>query len=663
MSSPYLSFGLPHDVAAYVAVAAALGWLALGKRALRARHLVGVLCLLAGLLSAGYVVHYLRGGPRIIDATSYWLEARNLAGGALSFEVPDPASSFRGRFLVTAPGDAQRLSVIFPPGYPALLALGFLAHAPLLVGPLLAALLVLSTYWLCRELTGREDVARLAALISALCAALRYHTADTMSHGLSALLFSVSLAAAARGGPTLLLCGLALGWLTATRPLSGAVALVVCAAVALLRHGRRALLILPALIPGIALLLYHQRAATGDWWSSTQLRYYALADGPPGCFRWGFGDGIGCLYEHGDFVRARLQHGYGALEAALNSMRRLALHGIDIANFVPLSLLVPFALVRYRRTPGVLPLGLGALALIVAYAGFYFDGSYPGGGARLYADVLPLEHALLALALLELRLQILAPAAMLLGFALHAVHGHRALAEREGGRPMFEPETLATAGVKRGLVFVSSDHAFNLGHDPVQRDPWHGVLVARARGDARDALLWERFGRPPAFRHRYDASRQGPTTPIVESYVPERSEALRFESEAEWPLLSVSGGYGHPDFAPYPCVSAGRGLRVVRTGTEPLSVKLEITPRDPGPHELVIQWLADQTGQPLAELETGANAKRSRVDLSPASSEPCRAQASKPIEVSKGASLVLTWSTPSVLVDYIELRPLFSKMR
>ena len=63
MSSPYLSLGLPRDVAAYVALAAALGWLVLGRRALNARQLLGLLCLLAALLSAGYVVHYLRGGP------------------------------------------------------------------------------------------------------------------------------------------------------------------------------------------------------------------------------------------------------------------------------------------------------------------------------------------------------------------------------------------------------------------------------------------------------------------------------------------------------------------------------------------------------------------------------------------------------------------------
>jgi len=42
----------------------------------------------------------------------------------------------------------------------------------------------------------------------------------------------------------------------------------------------------------------------------------------------------------------------------------------------------------------------------------------------------------------------------LVGFALHASFAHRALAEREGGRPMFEAQTLSRVGVDHGLVFI-----------------------------------------------------------------------------------------------------------------------------------------------------------------------------------------------------------------
>ena len=42
---------------------------------------LAALCALAFALSWAYLHVYLRGGPRIIDATSYFLEARSLAAG------------------------------------------------------------------------------------------------------------------------------------------------------------------------------------------------------------------------------------------------------------------------------------------------------------------------------------------------------------------------------------------------------------------------------------------------------------------------------------------------------------------------------------------------------------------------------------------------------
>ncbi|HTA88575.1 MAG TPA: hypothetical protein VK745_03335, partial [Polyangiaceae bacterium] len=476
MSSPYTTFGAPPDGVAWtaLAVAVALAGLlhaptrnALGVRT-QGEWFVPALAICASLLSAGYVAYYLRFGPRIIDATSYYLEARAMARGYFAFPVPSPIGSFRGRFLLA--NAAHELAVIFPPGYPALLAFGFLAKAPLAVGPILAALLVLCTYALARQLSGREDIARVAAALSLLCAALRYHTADTMSHGLCALLLCAALFTALRARRwDALLSGLACGWLIATRPVSGVVGVVVSATL-LVRSPGRFLAFTLGLVPGLALLLLYQHSATGSYWASTQLAYYAVADGPPGCFHYGFGPNIGCLFEHGDYVRARLPHGYGLREAAGVTMRRLAIHCIDIANAAPLALLCPVGAWLARRERGVRALFFGSLLLMLAYAPFYFDASYPGGGARLFADVLPLEHVLLAIALVRLEWTALALPFSLLGFALHASFSHRALAERELGRPFFDSHELAKAGVTHGLVFVDSDHAFNLGHEPGQLD-------------------------------------------------------------------------------------------------------------------------------------------------------------------------------------------------
>ena len=357
---------------------------------MRRSVLLATLCLAAFGLSCAYLSYYLRGGPRIIDATSYFLEARSLAAGSFSFLVPDPTAAFRGRFLLASP-DGHRLGVLFPPGYPLVLSLGVRLGVPLLVGPALAALLVFVTHALSRALGQDNKVSLLAALLSVLCAALRYHTADTMSHGLATVLTCAALTFALqrerRGAPWL--SGLCLGLLVATRPVSAAVSLLLTAWT-LRRAGKPAWLgVGLGLLPGVALLLAQQHALTGSFFKSTQLAYYAIADAPAGCFRYGFGAGIGCRFEHGDYVTRFLPQGYG-LTAALSEILfvHLRVFATDATNFAPLSLLGGYALARHRRSPLAL-LGVGILLQALAYTPFYFDGNYPGGGARFLCEAIP----------------------------------------------------------------------------------------------------------------------------------------------------------------------------------------------------------------------------------------------------------------------------------
>jgi hypothetical protein len=668
LSSPYTTFGLPPDGVAWAALAIGCALVpilhpktrqALGLRVPQ-RILLPALALTATLLSAGYVVYYLRSGPRIIDATSYYLQARAMAHGHFAFPVPTPTGSFRGRFLLE---NAQHsLSVIFPPGYAAVLAVGFLLHAPMATGPVIAGLLVVATYALAQQLTGRAEVAAVAAALSVLCAALRYHTADTMSHGWCALLLCTSAFFALRARRwDALLCGLACGWLLATRPVSGAVGVLL--ALSLRQQSARSMACFAAgVLPGIALLLLYQHAATGNYWASPQLAYYALADGPQGCFRYGFGGGIGCLYEHGDYVRARLPHGYWLREAGSVTLRRLAVHSIDIANAAPLSALCFVGAWLGRGVRGVRPIFFGCLGLIFAYAPFYFDGSFPGGGARLFADVLPLEHVLLAIAVVRLRWSVVALPLSLVGFALHASFSHRALAEREGGRPMFEAGELARAGVDHGLVFVDTDHGFNLGHDPGQLDAQHGLVVARYEHDAHDWLLWNRLARPPSYRYQYSPSSSDAFAQLVR-YEP--SNSPRYEAEAEWPPLGVHGGWVQPEF--FPCASGGRGLAL--HPTEPgagMSIDLELTALDSRPHQLRIGWILD----PSVRRDTSLRLTGPKLALGPATLIPWdgedAASGGGQGCVEADAGIVILSTTPqqvrleasaSGLLDYLEILP------
>ena len=608
-----MRFGLPRDPAQIAALLAALIALAFAPRIVRpatkSRLFLALAALTAAALSAAYVVLYLRGGPRIIDATSYFLEARALAAGHLAFPLDEPVASTLGRFLVRAEGpDGPTAAVLFPPGYPALLALGFLAHAPLAIGPLLAAALTIATYALAERAlpedtpaADRVSIPRLATLFSVLCAALRYHTADTMSHGLAALCFTSALAlalsavSALEAGQRALLpalgAGVFAGWLAATRPPS-ALALVLALAflvvttrfaTARASHSSRltalALLALGAL-PGLGLLLAHQHAATGELFTSSQRLYYALSDGPPGCFRYGFGASIGCLGEHGDFVQHNLPHGYGAYAAAATTLRRLKQHLVDAGNAEPFTLLVLLGVILAARLPRARLLPIAVALQIAAYVPFYFDGNYPGGGARFYADVLPLEHILAALAVAHLAARakdldhasrrVAALVALVpLGFAFRAGFDHALLRDREAGLPMFEPARLASLPA-RALVFVDTDHGFNLAYDP-----WtsNDRSIARYRGDALDRFAWEAHGRPPAYRYLFPIPPDGeapPSPPHLVPYSFDLQAPIALEGENLWPALAQQDAWALPAWATDACASERRWL--------------SITPADPAKH-------------------------------------------------------------------------------
>ncbi len=570
--------------------------LGLGPAPVPRRLFLWITAFVAALLSVVYVSIYLRGGPRIIDATTYFLQGRALAHGDLTWTPLDPTGSFRGRFLLYRDGV---MGGIFPPGYPMLLALGFGIGAPMVVGPALAAAIVVATHRLARtiaeEAIGKgaasealvEAIARAAAMISVVCGALRYHTADTMSHGAVALGVLLALDAALRGRA--FLAGLVIGYVVLTRPVS-ALPIAIVAALAVARSGRKAIVTLAlAALPGTVLLLLAQHAVTGAWLTSSQKMYYALSDAPADCFRYGFGAGVGCVGEHGEFVANRLPQGsYGLVEAAGTTLRRLRMHLLDVANLEPLALLV-FVPVwkRPRSRAATLALALVGLQVLV-YVPFYFDGNYPGGGARFFADVVPVEHVLLALgaarlagaAVAYLRTAFVVLSLSLAGFACHAVFDHQSLAKRDGGRPMFEPDQLTRFTMApRSLVYVDTDHGFNLAYDP-SAGTHGGVVVARLRNDDRDLLIYDALDPTKTATYVYRLDKDG-TGPALVPYAPVRGdgESFRFEMEAEWPALRQSGGFAAPAYTDG-CAGGAKALVVTPI---PLAGKASATVTVPVP--------------------------------------------------------------------------------
>lgn len=608
-SHPQLVFGLPSDPLGLGALGVGLLLLALATRKVpflsgKTRVPLPLLLGLAGgsaALSLLYFDYYLRGAPRVIDATAYLLEARILETLSFTFTPPEPTTLFRGRFLTSPPDAPNSFGVLFPPGYPALLAVGEALATYRVVGPLLAALLVFATSDLAHLVTKDARVGVAAGALSVASMAVHYHTAEPMSHGWSALLLTTAASSyfrlldaslvSRRRGASALLLGLTLGWLIATRQLTGLLALTVFAGHALTRGRgkwraapRTCSVVILGMFPGLVLLGLHQKALTGSFFGSPQLAYYAASDGPLGCF--GLGLGKGCEFEHGDFFRATEGAGLTLGMAAKTTLRRLSHHTLDVANFEPLALVAALGLGTFpNRTFRSWGLALVA-AFLGGYATFYFDGSIPGGGARFFFELLPLEHIALATLLVRRDCVWLGFALSVLGFALHGRGSHEFVDRSQGGAPYLTASELPLRdGVPR-LVWVESDHAFLLGLVPRNfRSDGHlsGTLVARATGDLREQALERSLERS---NEGLEVLRLEPRAPVGARLRPGAADGSTapdvLEAETLWPALRQSNGWVHPSFPPESCASRGRAL-VIHPGAEPGPTSFELWVDGPAP--------------------------------------------------------------------------------
>jgi len=539
----------------------------------RRRRFLTIAAFAAAFLSLGYVAFYLRGGPRAADAAAYWLQGRALSHGELRWTVPEPSASFRARdLLFTAP---DRVAAIFPPGYALLLAPGFLVGAPMLVGPVLAAGLVVATWMLAREVAKAagecdrraEILARIAVGLSVLCAALRYHTADVLPYGSAAVAVATALGFAMRArrmGEARFFgaSGLAVGFLLATQPAAAIASGAVVAAMAFGSPERRRALGwgCVAALPGILLLLAAHHAALGRTLASPLTAYSNAFDPHPSI---------------------------GLRAAVVTTLRRLRVHLLDVANLEPLALLALVPVVR--RTPGAALIALVVAGQLLLAAPFDASAVSPGAGARLVVAVIPIEHALMALALGRVfpvslaRATLVAFALMLAGFAVHASSDHETLAASDLGRPRYEPDVARQTSISAGLLFFDDDQGFELAYDPTALAS-HDVQAVRMRGDDHDRLLYDSLGHPGTVR-RYLASAASASANL---WTPggAGSDSWRFEAESDWPPVAAWGGRPEVVEGLAACASDGRVLSLSPSTSGDASVTLALpVPRGPTPAE------------------------------------------------------------------------------
>ncbi len=347
---------------------------------------------LTSLVTSTIFAYSVLGGiPHVTDSTAYLWQAKTLASGQLFFDSHPLAEFFNGHFLIN---DGRYFS-IFPPGWPLLLALGVLIHSAWLVNPIIGtATLLLACRWASR-LFG-EQVARLTALLGLASPFFLFMSASFMSHISSAFLTLLALerAHAWTSSPNrrnATFVGIALGILVLTRPFNGLLttfAVAVLVLFSLKNHSliksfaKSALFVIVPLVLCASLLLAYNRALTGDWLTFPQDQWFEQTEEHPDCHRLGFGETVGCAYEHG---RYGFPDGYYLKDAWDVTEHRMASLRLNLYGWPIVLLMLPLSILFLPRRR-LFWLWVPSLAVVGGYFFFYYHGNCYG--PRFYFEAL-----------------------------------------------------------------------------------------------------------------------------------------------------------------------------------------------------------------------------------------------------------------------------------
>jgi hypothetical protein len=352
-----------------------------------------LVCLLA-LLSTAAVAHFaFERLPHLEDEVAYLFQAKTMALGRLAVPSPVYPDSFWTPFVLDYQG--QRFGK-YPPGWPALLAVGELVMIPWLVNPMLSALSSYLVYRLGDTLYDRR-VGLLAAALGLTSPLFLVLGGSFLSHGATTvwlLLFALWFVWTTRGqSPGYAVgAGLALGLAFLTRSLTAVAFSVPFVIYDLLQvttrrptRWRRYVVMALSAVAVSALLPAYQWAVTGDPWLNPYLLWWPYD-------RLGFGPGVGAM-----------PGGHSPYYAWLNLRQDLSRTATDLLGWPALSWLplIPALILPARRSKDWM-LAAPFACLVVAYL-FYWIGS-PSRlwGPRYYYEGFPGLWLLAALGLVKL---------------------------------------------------------------------------------------------------------------------------------------------------------------------------------------------------------------------------------------------------------------------
>ena len=355
------------------------------REELKNSHTVEPVVILAaiwvGLLSAGLSWYVYESHPHIQDEVIYLYHARYLAEGLLTVPAPPIPAAFSFYMI---PYEADRWFSIFPPGWPAMLALGVFLGAPWLVNPILAAVNVLLSYGLLREVYPRRT-AVLAVILLSLSPWFVFMGMNLMAHTFTltcALGAALAVVWASKTGKFTwgLIGGSGVGMVSLIRPLDGVVTAGLLGLWAFIASHQR-LKVLTSFALGTvtiaAVVLPYNRHITGSSTVFPLTAYYEKYYGPK-ANAFGFGPGRGLNWPIDAFP------GHSPIEALINANLNTFSINIELFGWSTGSLILSgLFLFSGTSQKGDYSMLAVILAIVGVFSLYWFSGG-PDFGARYW---------------------------------------------------------------------------------------------------------------------------------------------------------------------------------------------------------------------------------------------------------------------------------------
>lgn len=331
-----------------------------------------------------------RAHPHISDEAQYLYQARYMAAGQLTVHPPKVPEAFE---VYMTPYKESRWFGIFPPGFPAVLAIGVALGAAWLINPVLGGVCVLLAYLFFWRMYSRR-FARIGILLLCCSPWFVFMAMSFMSHTLTlaCALAAVLLLLRAFDGSVLyaFASGLAVGLLSLVRPLDGLIVAFLLGIWTLLRcpTWKRKIFTGGALtlgtIASASIVFLYNKSVMGSAKVLPLVFYYDK-------YFWKNASAIGFGPDRGFLMGEDAFHGHTPLESVINTAVNtfsvnIELFGWSIGSLI---LAVCFALSGSLRKKDLW--AIAAVAGVVSgFSLFWFNGGPDLGARYWFLVIIPL---------------------------------------------------------------------------------------------------------------------------------------------------------------------------------------------------------------------------------------------------------------------------------